>query len=256
MKHLHFESTTTLNFTQPVTNHYFLLRTIPANYAGQFINSYDLMLEPNVPFTLSKDSFGNINAIGRITFPHTEFVYSVSGTATIDLSKNIWESLNPIYKYPSFYTHLDDAMICYARSLNLQGSTLDKSIQLANELFHYMNYVTGSTTTATTAMDAFHSKKGVCQDYAHIFIALSRYLGIPARYANGVPLGTGPTHAWVEIYDHGIWIGIDPTHNRLVEEDYVRFCTGRDFRDCALERGTLVGNSFQFQNTTTEVIEQ
>lgn len=256
MKKLHFESTTTLKFSAPVINHHFLLRSIPPSFDGQRIISAVLKLTPDVPYTLSSDSFGNFNQHGCIPFAHDKFIYATSGVAEIDDKCKSYEALHPIFKYPSFHTHLNDEMKAYMLSLNLEGSLLDQSLHLADSIFQYMNYQPGTTSIATTAIEAFSSGQGVCQDYAHIFIALSRHLGIPARYANGLPLGEGPSHAWAEVYIDGKWIGIDPTHNRLVGEDYVRFGIGRDFRDCALERGVLTGNAYQTHKTMTYVIEQ
>lgn len=256
MKKLYFESVTTLKFSEPVGDHYFLLRTMPPSYGGQCITSARLELKPEVPYTLYQDGFGNLNETGSIKFPHDEFIYSVYGMAEIDDMKREKERLHPIYKHPSTHTHVDSDMIAYVESLGLKGTTLEKALQLADSLYHYMTYEAGTTCISTTAKEVFHQKKGVCQDYSHLFIALARYIGIPARYANGLPLGSGPSHAWSEVYVDGIWVGIDPTHNRLVGEDYVRFCTGRDFKDCALERGVLFGNGYQTQETMTKVVEE
>lgn len=256
MKNLYFESKTTLSFTSPVVDHHFLLRSLPPSFGGQRIVSATLQLSPAVPYTLSCDGFGNLNETGCIKDPHTEFIYAVSGIAQISEDERQKERLHPIFKHKSHYTAVSPEMSDFLQSLNLEGSTLEKSIKLAEVVYYHIKYEPGSTNTATTAMQAFEGKKGVCQDFAHVFIALARLAGIPARYANGLPLGTGQSHAWTEVYADGMWIGIDPTHNRLVNEDYVRFCTGRDFLDCALERGILFGNGLQMQHTTAKVEER
>lgn len=256
MKKLCFQSTTTLEFSAPIVNHYFLLRTNPPTFGGQQIISATLEITPRIPYIQYTDSFTNVNVIGCIETPHKEFIYSISGVAEINHAKRLCEKLNSIYKYPSFYTNLSIEMMDYVRDLNLQGNDLDKSLQLADIIFHFMNYQPGTTSTSTTAIQAFASKQGVCQDYSHIFIALSRFIGIPARYANGILLGTGPSHAWVEVYVDNKWIGIDPTHNRLVTEEYIRLAVGRDFKDCALERGVFTGNAFQTQHNETRVVDR
>ncbi len=256
MKKLYFESTTTLKFSAPVVNHYFLLRMIPPTFNSQQILSADLIIQPHVPYTLHSDSFGNMQETGCIRFPHDEFVYSISGSAEIDHSLRIVEPLNPIYKFPSHYTKMSCEMIDFAKTLSLQGNTLDKALQLAYSIYNYMNFSPGTTSTSTTAIEAFKSRAGVCQDYTHIYIAMARHLGIPSRYVNGLPVGDGESHAWAEVYVNNVWIGIDPTRNHLVGEDYIRFCTGRDFLDCALERGILLGNVYQSQSTNMQVIEQ
>lgn len=256
MKNLFFESTTTLQFDAPVVDHHFLLRSLPPSYGGQRILSATLLLTPAVPYTLSCDGFGNLNETGCIKFPHQEFVYSVSGLAQINEEERNREKLHPIFKHPSHYTVVSHEMEEFLRSLTLEGTELERALQLSQAVYDYMTYQAGVTCTATTAAEAFHGRQGVCQDFSHIYIALSRLAGIPARYANGLPLGKGLSHAWTEVYVDGMWIGLDPTRNRLVGEDYVRFCTGRDFNDCALERGILLGNATQTQNTFTRVEEQ
>ncbi len=256
MKILEFESVTTLKMSDPVGDHYFLLRSLPATYPGQIIRRAKFELSPDVPYTLQKDGFGNWTESGSILFPHTEFVYSVSGVAEICAEKRIMEHLNPIYNHKSHYTHVNEDMIAFLESLQLRGDTLTRAMQLAEGVYGYMTYQAGVTSTLTTAMEAFGQKEGVCQDFSHVYIALARYAGIPARYANGLPLGEGPSHAWTEVYIDGVWTGVDPTRNRLVGEDYVRFCKGRDFLDCALERGVLFGSAFQNQTIMTKVHEQ
>ncbi len=255
MKTLYFECITTLKFSAPVVDHQFLLRMIPPSYGGQEIQRPTLQLTPEVSYTLWTDSFGNNCETGCILYPHKEFIYCTSGTAQIDDTCRIIETLHPMYKFPSFYTHTSEEMKAFVESCHLTGTILEKATRLSNAIHQYMKYQPNVTSTNTTAIEAFVTGCGVCQDYAHIFIALARYAGIPARYANGLPIGHGPTHAWVEVYVDGTWIGLDPTHNRFVGEDYIRFGVGRDFLDCSLERGTLVGNAYQTQYTDSQVIE-
>lgn len=256
MKHLLFESTTTLTFDTPVVDHHFLLRCLPPSFAGQRILSAVLQITPSVPYTLFYDGFGNLTETGCVKFPHTQFTYSISGRAEICEEERLPEKLHPLFRFPSQYTAMSPMMKEFVQSLTLQGDVLEQSVSLAHHVFQHMTYTAGVTTTATTAQESFATGQGVCQDYSHIFIALCRHLGIPARYANGVPLGEGPSHAWCEVYTNGIWVGIDPTHDRLVGDDYIRFCVGRDFADCALERGILVGQATQTQTTTGRVVQQ
>ncbi|MFI3164511.1 MAG: transglutaminase family protein [Bacillota bacterium] len=256
MKTLYFESTTALKFDSPVYNHHFLLRILPPSFAGQRIVSATLELSPQVQCALSCDGFGNMDQVGCIKFPHTEFVYSVKGIAKISDDERQPERLHPIFKHPSTFTRTNHRMKEFLDNLNLTGTDLEKSMALCDAVFNHMIYTPGATSTQTTAIEAFELGKGVCQDYAHVFIALSRLAGIPARYANGLPLGEGASHAWTEVYVDKMWIGIDPTHNRLVAESYIRFCIGRDFQDSALERGVFFGKSNQTQTTFTQVVEK
>lgn len=90
----------------------------------------------------------------------------------------------------------------------------------------------------------------VCQDYVHIFLSLLRLNHIRCRYVAGLAFSCGETHAWVEIYDGKSWIGMDPTHNCLIGDQYIKLCHGRDFADCPIERGIYRGNV----SSTQEII--
>jgi len=125
-------------------------------------------------------------------------------------------------------------------------------MELLNRHFIYKS---GSTSITTTAETALRQGCGVCQDYAHILIALCRQQGIPARYVAGFMIGEGVTHAWIEIYAAGKWLAIDPTHNRIVDELYIKLSSGRDFGDCIIDRGIFRGIAKQQQAVTVLVEE-
>ena len=101
--------------------------------------------------------------------------------------------------------------------------------------------------------DALRSRQGVCQDFAHIMIALVRNAGIPCRYVSGYlchssenahPAADGATHAWVEALLPGIgWIGFDPTINRLAGEKHIRTAIGRDYADVPPTMGMMKGKA-------------
>ncbi len=101
--------------------------------------------------------------------------------------------------------------------------------------------------------DALRNRKGVCQDYAHIMIALVRRMGIPCRYVSGYlfhKAGSktrsteGATHAWVEAYLPELgWLGLDPTNNVIADESHVRTAVGRDYADVPPTRGVFKGDA-------------
>lgn len=119
-----------------------------------------------------------------------------------------------------------------------------------------MKYVPGTTNIQTTASQAFRQGTGVCQDYAHIYLAMARLLGYPARYMSGMMLGEGATHAWVEAAVDGKWIGIDPANDCLVDDRYICFAHGRDYADCPVERGIFLGAASQSQEVLVSVWEK
>lgn len=118
-------------------------------------------------------------------------------------------------------------------------------------VFDNFTYKKGVTTVETTIEEIWKLKSGVCQDFAHMLLALIRLVGIPARYVSGYICpnksgmrGEGATHAWVEAYLPGYgWIGLDPTNNCIVNEKHVKLAVGKNFSDCSPVKGTYRGTS-------------
>jgi transglutaminase-like putative cysteine protease len=110
-----------------------------------------------------------------------------------------------------------------------------------------ITYQLGVTDTHTPGAMALHLGHGVCQDYAHIMLALLRTLHLPARYVSGHLLGEGAPHAWVEVLlpDSGDTdahpIAYDPTHRRTTDLNYITVAVGRDFADVTATSGVFSG---------------
>ena len=102
-------------------------------------------------------------------------------------------------------------------------------------------YTTNATHSGTRASQALALGKGVCQDYAHLMIALCRALRIPARYVSGYNPAEGLMHAWVEVLHEAQWHAWDPTHNRPTNSHCVFVACGRDFRDVSPLTGNYQG---------------
>jgi transglutaminase-like putative cysteine protease len=134
-------------------------------------------------------------------------------------------------------------------------NALDKAKILCAKVYEHFTYAPGETNVMTTAGEAFVAGKGVCQDYAHVLITLCRMAGMPARYVSGLFVGEGASHAWAEVWMDGLWYGIDPTHNCLTDEKYLKLCVGRDYSDCPLERGVFSGWAEQTQKVFTKVTD-
>lgn len=110
-------------------------------------------------------------------------------------------------------------------------------------------YVQGSTNIETTPFEVYVSRRGVCQDFANLFICLARLLGVPARYRVGYihtgsdydnQLQSEASHAWAEAYlPWAGWRGYDPTNGCLASLDHVCVATGRNYRDATPTSGTL-----------------
>jgi transglutaminase-like putative cysteine protease len=110
-------------------------------------------------------------------------------------------------------------------------------------------YEWGVTGVRTTASEALAGGRGVCQDFAHIMLAICRIAGLPARYVSGHLTGEGGSHAWVEVLrPHPTRAGLcvtegwDPANNRRTNGDYLVVATGRDYSDVAPLSGTYDGD--------------
>jgi transglutaminase-like putative cysteine protease len=106
-----------------------------------------------------------------------------------------------------------------------------------------MTYTPGVTSVETTAAEALALSQGVCQDYAHVMLALCRLCDLPARYVSGHLLGEGGTHAWVDVLlPEAVVVAFDPTHGREVSLSYVTVAVGRDYRDVAPTSGSYTAS--------------
>jgi len=128
-------------------------------------------------------------------------------------------------------------------TLNLTD-TWQAVLALMQLVHREIKYEPNATGAHTHARDVLRDKRGVCQDFAHVMIGLCRVLKIPALYVSGY-LATetaSATHAWVEVLIPGIgWIALDPTHNRLADESYIKIAVGRDYADVPPVKGNYKG---------------
>ena len=125
--------------------------------------------------------------------------------------------------------------------------------QLTAEIYARFEYSPHSTRVDSPIDDALEARRGVCQDFAHIMIALVRGLGMPCRYVSGylfqqgegdVRSSDGATHAWVEVLTPDLgWVGFDPTNNLMAGDRHIRVAIGRDYADVPPTRGVYKGIS-------------
>lgn len=256
MKKLHFLYRMDLHFERPVFDHYFVLRFVPGTDDVQKITVERQFVEPPAVGAVHTDGFGNQVFAGSIRENHSCFSYVVSGIAEVEQENRREERLHPVFRYAGPLTQPDDALIhFYQQVCPWEASGLQRAVSLMHSLHGHFSYVPGSTGVQTSAADAWRKGSGVCQDYAHILITLCRLDGIPARYAAGMMLGEGASHAWAEIYADGRWTGLDPTNDCPVNNDYIKISNGRDYQDCAVDRGVFRGNTPQTQNVYVKVEE-
>lgn len=263
MKKLLVDYTTTLEFSGPVVDHHFLLRCLPQENSQQQIHSLSFSIEPDAWHAREVDSFGNQVVVGHLMEPHSSFSWSVRAIAFVDHGHRKQMPYKPLYRYPSALTVPGPAvegLVEEVRSSVRSNRAIQSPIEVATHamgmLYGRFAYAPGVTTVRTTAEEALSGGRGVCQDFAHILIAVCRRLGIMARYVAGMLIGEGATHAWVEVYQAGRWWELDPTHNRPVDSDYVRIAHGRDYSDCMLDIGVFRGDVTQRQTVVARLTEQ
>ena len=264
MKRFSFRYETSTSLSAPVTAHSWLLRALPRSEGFQTVEWDSLRLSAilpggesmHVPASTGLDSFGNRMQFGRIAEAHTGMSMASEGVVAQSPCR-IPGAAHGMYSAPTALTAPSHAMLDFLRDLELDSSNSigEKAARIASAVHGHMDYAPGSTSVATTAAQAFELGRGVCQDYAHITLALMREAGIPARYVCGFIPGEGATHAWVEWFDSGLWLALDPTHDRAVEYGFIKLAHGRDSADCPVNRGIFTGRVLQANSVSIKVEE-
>lgn len=242
MKKYRFSFQTIVSYYRPVTHHHFLFRCSPYNAGHQTIIEQQLHLFSDLELNETKDVFGNAVHYGSMKEKHDLFIIALSGIALCSEYIVFDEKPSPVFLSQTKMTQVNKKITTFGH-IEDKGSSLDQALELASKIYNYLIYSPNTTSIETTALDCFELKKGVCQDYAHLMIALCRDRGIYARYVVGFVMGTGETHAWVEVYCNGAWYGIDPTHNILIDYGYIKIAHGRDANDCSVIRGMHRGEA-------------
>lgn len=259
IKKLKFTYKLNAKYSSPITHHSFTVMFLPSDTDRQKINTLDIHISNFKNYCLSDDNFGNKKIYGLIEEAHDRFDVVISGAAETGLDiKEEYTSYPFEYSLLKTQTKLTapgKKLIEYHRSLELDtlSGSYDKALHIMRTLPGIFLYDTEATEVHETAENALTIGKGVCQDYAHIMLSLLRMESIPARYAVGMMLGEGSSHAWVEVLCNGYWYGFDPTNNTLVNEDYIRVSCGRDSSDCSVIRGSFYGCVTQDQRETVNV---
>jgi len=260
MKKLHFDYEMHIDYSEVVSKCHFTIKCIPQDNKRQRIKEIAIDIFPPATYTFGYDGLGNKQVYGVNEESHDTFCYHISGiaeTGQSDYEEDVDESKAMIFRHPHGLNIAGDGIRDYFRKRNPieESDPYRKAIRLMNRLHKDFKYESGSTTIETTAEEAFRQGKGVCQDYAHIFIALLHLAKIPARYVTGLIVGEGASHAWVEILYQGKWYGLDPTNNMLVTDEHVKIGIGRDAKDCMINRGIIRGGGLHTQIIKVNVKE-
>ena len=231
--------------------HHRLVVAPPLWYGDQRRLRHELVVAPALGVLWDEDVYGNSVATVRaervddaVEFAYEAAIERIAG----DLPRvAAWWLDDPRYCGPSALTVPSAAMRAAAARLGGPG---DDPYALAERINDFvaqrMRYVSGTTSVLTTAAEAYAQATGVCQDYAHVMLALARACGLAARYVSGHLIGEGGTHAWIEVLgpsaepDCAVVWAFDPTHRRRTNLDYVFVAAGRDFADVTPTSGRFV----------------
>jgi transglutaminase-like putative cysteine protease len=269
-RRLFVRHTTRYAYDSPVARSRHKLHLRPIHGWRQNLLDYRLTVSsPAAPIEF-EDVFGNRATRFEITEPYAELSITAESTVELeDFDPFEFANLPMRSKFPLSWMPWEQTMLApYLRSAELPDTQLEELYAYAMTfvdanggdlmetlfamnltLFREFKYVPGSTCLTTTPWDVMSAKRGVCQDFANLFITMARLLGIPARYVCGY-IYTGNTaasrtrsdasHAWVQLYIPSVgWKAFDPTNGVLPTLDHVKVGYGRHWRDTAPTQGTI-----------------
>lgn len=257
---------TTYRYAAPVKAVIQHLRLTPRGYEGLFIRKWRVEIDADCKLDRDEDSFGNIMHTFSAEGPLSELRVTVHGDVeTIDTHGIVRSNLErlplPVWCRDTPLTVASADIAEFASDIaGGEGGDQIATLHAINAaLFSRMRFAVGDTHAGTRAIDAFADKSGVCQDFAHVFLAAARSIGFPARYVSGYFLRTDmheqdAGHAWVEAFVDGIgWVAFDPANGVCATDRYVRVAVGLDYLDAAPIRGAHIGGSGETMTVSVHV---
>ena len=256
-------------YTGRVSRCAMLLCLEPREDPRQRLLRFEIETHPAGGLSREKDSFGNTRHVLDIHQGHR--VLEISARSTVEtkppvalpkrLGAAAWQEIRALggafadwdFMHPSPLIPSTPALSSFVERHRIEprGDPLESLLRLSDLLYRRLHYVAGATSAQSPVDHALHTDRGVCQDFAHVMIAIARSWGIPARYVSGYlhvanrtdgHLPDNATHAWVECRLPRLgWTGFDPTNQSLAGEGYVPIAAGRDYRDVSPTRGIIRG---------------
>jgi transglutaminase-like putative cysteine protease len=142
---------------------------------------------------------------------------------------------------------------------------LAAAADLTRRIHTEFRYDPTATSVNTPPSEVLKTRRGVCQDFAHLAIGCLRSLGLPARYVSGYLLTTPPpgkprlvgadaSHAWFSVYTPDCdWVDYDPTNNIRPSDQHVTLAWGRDYSDVCPIKGVFFGGGQQVVQVSVDV---
>lgn len=261
---------TDLTYSDYIKESVIELRMAPRQETHQHRLSFELGIGPTSKVRSYFDWLGNsvhvfsINGLHKnIQIVSTSIVETATQTVELDALSDLWHKDTRqdwwLFDFLQFGGPVVDTTILreLADSIVKATPSKDSSVRLGEliktmlaKLSETFVYEQGVTTSASPITEILAHKRGVCQDFAHLMLGLARALNIPARYVSGYIhcdkpelRGSAQSHAWVEVLiPTAGWVGVDPTNNCVVGENFVKVAVGRDFTDVTPNRGVYIGS--------------
>ncbi|MDO9248265.1 MAG: transglutaminase family protein, partial [Phenylobacterium sp.] len=245
----------------------------PQKGARQRLVSFELELDPPAQLFSYADAFGNAVYHFDVPQPHDRLnILARSAVETqptaalpnaLDLGE--WDRLksdfvrgeNFDFLHHHGFTVESQALSAFVTESGIDQLRVRDPLSALRELsaiiYRSFAYEAGLTDAESPIDLALNAKRGVCQDFAHIMIAICRSWGIPARYVSGYLFtdrkggdrsDPDATHAWVEVFLPSLrWVGLDPTNNVEAGERHIAAAVGRDYNDVPPSRGVYKGEA-------------
>jgi transglutaminase-like putative cysteine protease len=269
--------TTRVSYTDPVRASFNEARMTPLTLPTQLTLECRVSAGAAVPVWTYCDYWGTYVTVFDISEPHADLV--VRAQATVETQPELgipaqprltWAELRAQastgrlleFLMPTPLTTVTPAIAASVTDAVRGADPAEAAEEIAARVRSRVSYMTGSTGVQTDAQEAWDQGQGVCQDMAHVTVALLRAAGLPARYVSGYlhadpdaePGQTlaGQSHAWAE-YWTGAWMACDPTSGAPVAERHVVVARGRDYTDVPPLKGIYHGPPTSALNVTVEV---
>jgi len=253
-------------YPETVYESYTVLHLQPRSDPNQFCTKYDLQISPSTRVQAYLDRFGNDVQHFAILPRHRSLAITTHSNvvtlldpeptepseatrALLDADERVERMYD--FLHESSYVQFTPELAEFWRELDGPGEAIGAWCARVSQHIHQAFAYDGEATTVRTTVEGvLRARAGVCQDFAHLMIAVLRSAGIPARYVSGYifggdsrVLGAVASHAWCEAYlpPYG-WVGFDPTNERLIDDHFVKVALGRDYRDVSPVRGVYRGS--------------
>ena len=252
---------TRYTYTSPVRDSFNDVRLEPPSIPEQTVESFLLRVLPAVRMRHYTDFYGNWIHHFEIPEPHgylliesqsrivTQWPKAIADDAKLCPLSKIGEVANVErcfdYLQSSRFIEMEAGVWRLALDATDGQTDVWQAVPAIMRFSHsFLKYESNSTHVHTHLSTVIKDQRGVCQDFAHFMIGLCRSVKIPARYISGylATEAASATHAWVEVFIPGVgWRALDPTHNRQVDETYVKIGHGRDYGDVPPVSGNYRG---------------